>query len=248
VTTSLSASEQHQDAFGEALFYTGMCQLLGAHSYEAVRRLDDLLVEVRGPKHLYTGGIYVAREGLATKQRVDSRQCMPGSLYVKDSPRPARSPYMLVPAEYIVGWETKLRAGRNANVAGSPNSCGCFTFPLSSCLAAAQGLRKFGEKIDLQRPLVDVALREHALLRSRAEEREEWGVVEALLQQALLLVKQVGVAMQLRGLLALQLGVVQYKHRQAGHGKLLLAPCHRLETALPAWMLHAWVQGGWKRP
>ena len=73
-------------------------------------------------------------------------------------------------------------------------------------------------------------------------------LVEALLQQALLLVKQVGVAMQLRGLLALQLGVVQYKHRQAGHGKLLLAPCHRLETALPAWMLHAWVQGGWKRP
>ncbi|GAB4815418.1 hypothetical protein N2152v2_002464 [Parachlorella kessleri] len=133
VTTSLSGSEQHQDAFGEALFYTGMCQLLGAHSYEAVRRLDDLLVEVG---------------------------------------------------------EAGLEAYKSA-----------------------KGLRKFGEKIDLQRPLVDVALREHALLRSRAEERGEWGVVEALLQQALLLVKQVGVAVQLRGLLALQLGVVQFKHR-----------------------------------
>ncbi len=60
---------------------------------------------------------------------------------------------------------------------------------------------------------MDVALREHALLRARREEAGEWEVVEALLQQALLLVKQVGVDMQLRGLLALQLGVVQHKHR-----------------------------------
>lgn len=60
---------------------------------------------------------------------------------------------------------------------------------------------------------MDVALREHALLRQRAEEREEWGVVEALLQQALLLVKAVGVDLQLRGMLALQLGVVQHRHR-----------------------------------
>ena len=43
----LSASEPHQDSFGEALFYSGMAQLLGARSYDAVRRVDDLLVEVR---------------------------------------------------------------------------------------------------------------------------------------------------------------------------------------------------------
>lgn len=119
-TPILGASPPHQDSYGEALYYTGLCALQGATSYGAVRRVDDLMLE---------------------------------------------------------------------------------------------GLRKFGEKIDLQRPLIDVALREHGLLRARAEERGEWEAVEGMLQQALLLVKQVGVELQLRGMLALQLGVVQYRHR-----------------------------------
>lgn len=67
------------------------------------------------------------------------------------------------------------------------------------------------------------ARREHALLRARAEERGEWEVVEALLQQALLLVKEIGVELQLRGMLALQLGVVQHRHRQGrGTGQAVI--------------------------
>lgn len=41
----LSQAEANQDSFGEAMYYTGLAQLLPARSYDAVRRLDDLLVE-----------------------------------------------------------------------------------------------------------------------------------------------------------------------------------------------------------
>lgn len=47
-TPILGASPPHQDSYGEALYYTGLCALQGATSYGAVRRVDDLMLEVRG--------------------------------------------------------------------------------------------------------------------------------------------------------------------------------------------------------